>query len=391
MQLRPYNSFVYLLLLTGLFLPASLVAQLNNLSFKHLTPNDGLTQSVITSVYTDTKGFVWMTGLDGINRFDGLKCLANAEIAPGLQNLGATIKILEDKNGDIWFGTDEGVIQYSYRNNRFTEHKINQFDSSENRKNITEKYLPLASDYENNLLIGGHYDWVILYNILTGQTRYYYKPGIFSAQVLGFNLLPGKTSLMQGFQWILRSRDSIWVCTWAGRHNGVQLWNNKSIPWQGDVVESVWMPDKNTLFFYSGERICKYYLSTGIFSFSPVIKTYSQSVAFMPDTKGRLWLGGIKNGLQVLDTASMQVLAHINHSIQRSSGISSNSVYAYIDRNQMLWVPAWGKGLDYANLDEERFTSFVTAEEAKTSGFSNFIRGIIQAPDGDFSAVLYRV
>ncbi|MBL0132014.1 MAG: hypothetical protein IPP43_13690 [Chitinophagaceae bacterium] len=57
--------------------------------------------------------------MDGINRFDGLRCLANEEIAPGLGNVGRINGILEDNKGDIWFGYAYGIIKYSYTSNRF--------------------------------------------------------------------------------------------------------------------------------------------------------------------------------------------------------------------------------------------------------------------------------
>ena len=84
-----------------------------------------------------------------------------------------------------------------------------------------------------------------------------------------------------------------------------------------------------------------------------------------------------------MDTASMQLVTHLTYNNKSSTGISSNNAYAYIDRQQMLWVIAWGRGVDYASLNEDRFASFATEDDARAFGFSNFIRGITETPGGD--------
>lgn len=370
------------------FLPAILfsdiaVAQIPNLYFKHLTPNDGLTQGVINFIYTDTKGFVWMTGMDGINRFDGSHCIANGDIAPGLNNPGITRNIIEDKNGDIWIGYNDGLIQYSYQSNQFTLHKLAVFSGELNKNGHVGIYQPIGSDMENNIIISGQNQMAIMYNTITGLLNYIKEP-VEHVHLGSIHVPASIPSLQKGWKWILNTNDSILIYTLSGITADKPIWKTEGFSWQGKLEGEIWMPDENNLFFYSNKRIYKYYFASGAIKMSPEIQSYTSNLTFSPDTKGNVLISNTGNGIQLLDTASMQISLQINYNIGNSNGISSHQVGAFIDRNQMLWVKSWGKGVDYADLKEARFTSYLSTDEAKTFGFSNFIRGIAEAPDGDF-------
>lgn len=52
-----------------LFIP-SITAQ-SNIRFDHLTVQDGLSQSAVTVIFQDKQGFMWFGTQDGLNRYDG--------------------------------------------------------------------------------------------------------------------------------------------------------------------------------------------------------------------------------------------------------------------------------------------------------------------------------
>ena len=74
---------------------------------------------MVNDILVDKKGFTWFTTYDGVNRFDGTNCISNNQIAPGMEGISVTYKIQEDKTGDIWIGSNEALIHYSYEANRF--------------------------------------------------------------------------------------------------------------------------------------------------------------------------------------------------------------------------------------------------------------------------------
>ena len=65
----------------------------------------------VIEVFEDTKGNLWFeTMSDGAARYDG-KVFTHFTTQDGLCNNDVG-SILEDKNGNIWFGTEGGVCRY---------------------------------------------------------------------------------------------------------------------------------------------------------------------------------------------------------------------------------------------------------------------------------------
>jgi ligand-binding sensor domain-containing protein len=82
----------------------------------NLTTNDGLALDVISNgdkiSLCDRNGNLWFgTGSGGVSRYDG-KCFKNFTTEQGLAN-NIVWSIIEDKQGNIWFGTDDGVSCYN--------------------------------------------------------------------------------------------------------------------------------------------------------------------------------------------------------------------------------------------------------------------------------------
>jgi ligand-binding sensor domain-containing protein len=105
--------------------------------FVHFGMEQGLNSNTIYSILQDKTGNVWVGTNKGLNRFDGIKFVnmpivlsnntssylsnSNNNITP---TENAVWSIMQDKNGTIWFGTDDGV--YCYKGKEFTRFLDNQ-------------------------------------------------------------------------------------------------------------------------------------------------------------------------------------------------------------------------------------------------------------------------
>ena len=83
--------------------------------------NDGLPGTQIYNAYEDTNGYLWVSGKEGISRFDGRQ-FVNYSITEGLHSL-ATKNIFQDFKMRLWVSTRAGMAQFI--NGRFVTFPTN--------------------------------------------------------------------------------------------------------------------------------------------------------------------------------------------------------------------------------------------------------------------------
>ncbi|MFN0213257.1 MAG: two-component regulator propeller domain-containing protein [Saprospiraceae bacterium] len=98
--------------------------------FHGLTTKEGLSQSTNAFINQDSYGFVWISSLDGVNRYDGRRVsVYNSDLNTPNSLYGANIQsnFFEDGRGDLWFSTDMGINRYRRQTGDF-DHYFVQHD-----------------------------------------------------------------------------------------------------------------------------------------------------------------------------------------------------------------------------------------------------------------------
>ncbi len=78
-------------------------------SFTHFTKKEGLSNNIVKSILEDKSGNLWFGTDGGVSKYDG-KSFTHFTEKEGLSN-NSVLSMLEDKSGNLWFGTRFGLAR----------------------------------------------------------------------------------------------------------------------------------------------------------------------------------------------------------------------------------------------------------------------------------------
>src|SRR5688572_1000220 len=133
------------------FLSMPVFGQLRKLSFDRLSVENGLPENFATCTLQDKQGYIWFGTQNGLVRYDGYKVkVYNLETADNKDRSFRSVwSIMEDKNGVIWVGTyKEGVFRYNSSTDNFTQFKHAPTDVN---KTGSEQVITATDDKEGHI------------------------------------------------------------------------------------------------------------------------------------------------------------------------------------------------------------------------------------------------
>ena len=91
-----------------------------SISFKNITINDGLSQGTVHTLLQDKQGRIWIGTDDGLNVYNGyeIKVYKYKENDPNSIANGYILNLDEDKYGNIWVATIGGVSKINLKENK---------------------------------------------------------------------------------------------------------------------------------------------------------------------------------------------------------------------------------------------------------------------------------
>src|SRR3954469_16463019 len=123
--------------LLGLFLcfavGAAPQASAQKLQFRQLTPDNGLSSSLVQSIVQDSRGFIWLGTRKGLNRYDGSGFTVYRHKADDSTSIADnnTVVVFEDSQKSLWVGTPIGLTLYDREHDNFINYPVVGTDSIE--------------------------------------------------------------------------------------------------------------------------------------------------------------------------------------------------------------------------------------------------------------------
>ena len=111
-----------IILLFLLFLSVTTVHTLGqNITFSHLTTDDGLSQFSVNSLYIDERGIIWIGTREGLNQYNGndIKSFKLNKNDPNSLFSNTVLRITGNKNGKVYLLCTDGVAEFDLTTQRF--------------------------------------------------------------------------------------------------------------------------------------------------------------------------------------------------------------------------------------------------------------------------------
>ena len=329
--------FVYMnlrFLLLGIFFcmmsHASIVAQ--NITFKYLTPEDGLSQMSVNDIYIDESGSVWIGTRDGLNYYNGNQVTVYRveKDNPASLYSNTVLRIVGDGCGHIYVLCLGGISYFDASQNIFTTIYHGNVE---------------AMAYHDGMLYAGLDNKIYRIDSKTHTPELYYE----------FNPAVGEMSAL-----FFDSQNSLWIGTvreglfCLSEHK--QLQNlvediHVSRMFQ-DSMGRVWVGSwSDGMYIFKGDSCENLKVDTGVGLMTDFIRCFEE------DDSGNIWLGTEK-GLVLFDAEKLKVKS-LYTSQSSINGLSHSSVWTIKKDNQgSLWIGTYFGGVNYFNPEFEIYSIY---------------------------------
>ncbi len=343
---------LFLLLFIVFFLSIS-KGQERKYTVENYTTNQGLSQSTVSAVYKDHRGFIWIGTDDGLNRFDGIDVTVFGAIdndSDGLKN-SAISGIVEDlKHDKLYLGTSGGGLYvFDPVEESFTNFK--QSDSCS-----------ILSDFIYNLQIDK--DGVIWIATSKGITAYDTNSRTFKNYATN---RCQNDEVKEAFPLYvcISSNNEVWMATYGqgivkldknGHQHKHYLNNyNKSKQYETNLVYCIKEIDDNSLLLGTDNGSYKFNKNTGKFELYALEGKSVTSIC--KQNNGEFWMGTQSNGIYHFHPSG-QFDHWLNNKFDLYSIPDNFITTLYIDDSNILWAGTKSNGLIKMPLTLNLFTHY---------------------------------
>ncbi len=348
--------------------------------FKHITSDNGISQSEIYVFLEDSKGFMWFGTVDGLNKYDGynIEIFNTERNNPNSLSHNTIRSLAEDHLGHIWIGTDNGLNVYNPKTER-----IHQIENKE----VGNSLLKI-----NALYCG---DSKILAGTSMGLMKIDIESNSIEKMANSFSLVNTKSnrtitnvlsiiSSKEGGVWVMNPNSIVKVVI-QPNNDAFIIEEPKITPNAGykAIVE-----DSNGNLWVANQKLglLRYNVKTG--ETNHISKSGNRhglssdkcsSLTF--DKDGNLWIGTTDKGLNFIKKEDLNKreihFEHIQNDPLNQNSLNSNLIYSiYSSKDNLLWVGTIGSGVNIFDPQQKKFVHYRLHQSTNTSAQSSFIRSL---------------
>ncbi len=356
-KVREFFVMCLLIIPLFVFIQWRVLAQPQNARFEKITINDGLSQGSIRDIHQDKNGFLWFATQDGLNRYDGysFKIFRKETYNPNSLSSNNIYCIDEDDEGNLWIGTADGLSKFSIKDRKFTTYSPNNDLQKSNYSNLI---LSIYISNKDKIVWFGSRQGLYELNTTTGKMNLY--------QTIDWNKTDGSINCILGFD-----NNTIFV----GNSRGILYKFDKTIK---TFTQIDYKSERKVIGHVGITSLIKdnennIWIGTfhGLFKYNPDQKSYRE---FLPeagnsntipglsimdiefDKENNLWISVLNSGISKYD---VKTDSFTNYSKETDEFKPENVISKlFVDKSGILWLGTNGYGILKLNPYLNNFTLY---------------------------------
>jgi len=334
------------------------------LRFRHISSEDGLSANYVSSIFQDSKGFIWFGTQDGLNKYDGYQIKIFKNDPTSIHSLSSSEITYVTQLADslMLIGTREGLNSFNPVTETFT--RMNSVSELGDKINI------VTSFDKDNVLIGTTKGLIML-NLPTKVLKTLKFP------------VEGEVNVLC----IRKSGDKTYIGTGG---NGLWLFNNSEVVRVNLIKPALFKIELKELGVITDieEYAGSLYLGTegnGIFKVSGSDNEIMSKIVFSEDKNNDInFINNfeIRNskifvstgyGFVVHNLLSGKSTKYFKSDTEREYGLSENKLnYLFIDDDQNIWIGTKLKGVSVCFSQTLRFPNTTGPNSEKFENIYSF-------------------
>ena len=318
----------------------------DQLLFKHLSVDEGLSQPTVNAIVSDKLGFVWIATEDGLNRYDGneFRIFRHDPLDSTSISHSVVYTLVEDTvTGNLWIGTSGGLNYYNHATEQFGLVPLNIDPGT---------YASLDVDYvRNRIWIAYGFGGISYYDIKTSTLHTVDHPGL--KEIMAWSIkVHGDKAYVGTLGHGLKIYDIA--------HDAVTTYDATTTPAVDKEIRTLYA-DKDCLWLGTrDEGLQRFgYDETSVQSTTFNLGTRNRGIwALALDKDGQVWVGTDGAGLVVYSPRT-GAFRNFTRSESDSHSLNDNTLRAvYIPPVGGAWIGTYDGGVNYYAALPLRFRLF---------------------------------
>jgi signal transduction histidine kinase/ligand-binding sensor domain-containing protein/DNA-binding response OmpR family regulator len=412
-----FRAYILVVVLCGITLKST--AQ-NVFRFEHIGSEQGLSQNTGSSILFDSKGFMWIGTMNGLNRYDGYEFKIFKGQSASSRNFtnNRVTRLWEDRKGFIWAETYDGYYHFfnpqteifstipDYGENAAKNFRINSFLQYDDETVIlgsNSGIFILYFDAERSTYSGNHYPDKGNHPLSNNNVRFVHADkdkNVWIGTEKGVNMLSKGDILNRNatFQHLFVNASFTSICEdphqiWFGTEEiGIIVFdrNTEKFTHLNRENQPSFISNHISILWYSsnGQHIAGF--EGGCVLIGNAVNGKWSSVPFhgsklngiYEDRQGQLWLTAVEFGVTRVDPVTLQSRYYILTPAEMKHLTDLERPQFFEDRHNNLWIGLHGGGLALYNKTDDNFRFYRNDPGNPNSISSDIIHSIAEDNTG---------